>query len=120
MKYTKSHEWVSLQGEKAVIGITNHAQRELGEVVYVDLPKVGQQLQAGEVAAVLESTKAAADVYAPVAGQVVAVNEKLVQDSGLVNRAAQEEGWLFILQPADVQQIQALLTEEEYCGLCGQ
>lgn len=94
-RYTKSHEWIRLEGEEAVVGITDHAQAELTDIVFVDLPKVGATLASGATALVLESVKTVADVYAPFAGKIVAVNESLKADPGRVNRSPYDEGWLF-------------------------
>jgi len=94
--YTETHEWIDEQGH---VGISHAAQAELGEIVYVELPQIGQQLAEGEEAAVLESTKAACDTYSPVAGVVIAVNERLKDDPGLINRSPEQEGFLFQIKP---------------------
>lgn len=101
LKYTKDHEWVRLENDgSAVVGITDHAQQQLGELVYVELPEPGRELAAGEGCAVVESVKAASDVYAPLAGKVAAVNDALAGKPDLVNRSPYAEGWLFRLQPS--------------------
>lgn len=100
LKYTKDHEWVRTESDgTVVVGITDHAQHQLGELVFVELPEPGRALRAGEACAVVESVKAASDVYAPVAGTVVAANGALGGEPGLVNRAPYGEGWLFRVQP---------------------
>lgn len=114
MKFTESHEWVAVQGNIATIGVSNHAQKELGDIVYVELPKVGMHVQAGQEAAVLESTKAAADVYAPVSGQITAVNTALNDRSELVNQSPEKEGWLFKIQIDNPDEMQNLMDEKTY------
>jgi glycine cleavage system H protein len=113
-KYTKDHEWVRQDGGAVVIGITDHAQNALGDVVFVDLPEIGREVAAGEACAVVESVKAASDVYAPIAGRVVEVNGALAEDPGLVNREPAGEGWFFKLEPKDPAEIAALMDEAAY------
>ncbi len=117
MYFTPSHEWIVVSGNLGTIGVTDFAQKELGEVVYVDLPKVGQILQQNEAACVLESTKAAVDVYSPVSGKVVKVNENLKQSPSLINGQAQEEGWLFQLELSNAQELEQLLGSVQYESL---
>lgn len=114
MKFTETHEWLELKDGIGVVGVTHHAQKELGDIVYVELPKVGKQVKAGEEAAVLESTKAAADVYAPVSGTIVEVNQSLTEASELVNKSPEKEGWLFKIRPANPKEIDSLLDEKTY------
>lgn len=95
MHYTPTHEWLHPDG---TVGITHHAQKQLGEIVYVELPKIGQVLHTGEQACVLESTKAAADVYSPASGKVTAINTLLLQSPSLINQAPESEGWLYKLE----------------------
>lgn len=117
MRFTKSHEWVRLEGNIATVGVTDFAQKELGEVVYVDLPKVGAMLKMGEEASVLESTKAATDSYAPVSGKVVAVNDLVAQTPQLINRSAEDKGWLFKLQISNQKEWNTLLSKDDYLTL---
>lgn len=115
LRYTASHEWVRLESDGTLtIGITDLAQDSLGELVYVDLPALGKNLAAGDSCAVVESTKAASDVYAPVAGEVIATNEALSGAPQTVNESPYETGWLFRLKPAAAGAEQALLTMEQY------
>lgn len=107
-KYTETHEWIAVEGDIGTVGVTEHAQQELGDIVYVELPQVGKRLIANQEAAVLESTKAAADVYAPVSGVVVEVNQKLSDQSELVNRSAEGEGWLFKVKIEDFSELTKL------------
>ena len=101
LKYTREHEWIRVDGDgTVVVGITDHAQHQLGELVYVELPETGRELASGDGCAVVESVKAASDVYAPVAGAVTAVNEALNAEPGLVNTSPYDDGWLFRLKPA--------------------
>jgi len=119
-KYTKEHEWIDVSGDEATIGITSFAQNALGDVVYVELPAAGKQLNAKQEAAVVESVKAASDVYAPVAGTVTATNEKLTADPSLVNRAAEGDGWFFKLKLANASDLDGLMDEDGYKAHVGE
>lgn len=116
LKFTKEHEWVRLEGDCVVVGITDHAQNALGDVVFVDLPEVGREVAAGEACAVVESVKAASDVYAPIAGRVVEVNSALAEDPGLINRDPTGEGWFFKLDPKDLSELDGLMDEAAYAA----
>ncbi|MBN9425808.1 MAG: glycine cleavage system protein GcvH [Burkholderiales bacterium] len=117
LKYTASHEWLRREADgSAVVGITFHAQDALGELVYVELPEVGRQLKQGEACVVVESTKAASDVYAPVDGEVIAINEALTDAPQTVNEAPYEAGWLFRIRPSAPAQIDALLGADDYAA----
>ena len=113
-RFTKDHEWVRLDGEIAVIGITDYAQSQLGDIVYVELPEIGRHIEQGKEAAVVESVKAASDVYAPVSGEVVEVNEALAGDPAKVNADAMGEGWFMKLRLADPKQLDELMDEAAY------
>jgi glycine cleavage system H protein len=117
LRFTKDHEWVRLDGEAATIGITDHAQTALGDVVFVDLPELGREVAAGEAIAVVESVKAASDVYAPIAGRIVEVNAGLADDPGLINRAPTAEGWFFRIEPRDPEEIESLMDGAAYAAL---
>ena len=119
LRYTKDHEWLLLDGETCTVGITDHAQEELSDVVFVEVPEAGRQLAAGDPAAVVESVKAASDVYAPVAGEVVEGNQAVVADPALVNRDPYGAGWLFKLRVADVAAAGRLLDAAAYRALLG-
>ena len=114
LKYTKDHEWIRLDGDVGVVGITQYAQSQLGDVVYVELPAIGKQLEKGAEAAVVESVKAASEVYSPVAGEVVAVNDALEAAPATVNEDAEGKGWFLKLKLADPKQLDALMSLEEY------
>ena len=114
IRYSKDHEWVRREGDTATIGITDYAQNQLGDVVYVELPAVGRKVEQGGEAAVVESVKAASEVYAPVAGEVVAVNEVLSGEPGRVNADPQGEGWFFKLKLSDPRQLDGLMDEAAY------
>jgi glycine cleavage system H protein len=116
LKYTQDHEWVRAEGDAATIGITDHAQNALGDVVFVDLPEVGREVAAGEACAVVESVKAASDVYAPIAGKIVAVNAALADNPGLINSEPTGEGWFFKIEPADPAAIGALMDDAAYAA----
>ncbi|MES1172210.1 MAG: glycine cleavage system protein GcvH [Bacteroidota bacterium] len=113
-RYTKDHEWIRLDGEVATVGITEHAQEQLGDIVYVELPEVGRKVDKGGEAAVVESVKAASDVYAPASGEVVAVNQSLDGSPGAVNEEAEGKGWFFRLKLANASELDALMTAEQY------
>jgi glycine cleavage system H protein len=117
MKYTPDHEWIAVENDVATVGITLFAQEKLGDLVFVQLPKKGAQLQAGAAAAVVESVKAASDVYAPISGEVIDINEQVVQDPTLVNSDPTAKGWLFKLKIADRSQIDKLLDAPAYQAL---
>ncbi len=116
LRFTKDHEWISLDDGIATIGITAHAQEALGDVVFVELPEAGRVLASGEACAVVESVKAASDIYAPLAGRVVETNPALVEDPALVNRAPQAEGWFFRLAPDDLAALAGLLDAADYAA----
>ena len=114
VQYTKQHEWVRLDGEIATIGISDYAQEQLGDVVYVELPETRKILARGEEAAVVESVKAASEIYAPVSGEVVEVNEALEEKPALVNASPLEEGWFLKLKINDAGELDALMDEDAY------
>jgi len=114
LKFTPSHEWVFVEGDFAVVGITDFAQTLLGELVYVELPDVGDVIDQGEDCAVVESVKAASDVYCPVSGEIIEINEALADEPELVNDDPYGNGWLFKIQIDDLNQLETLLTPEEY------
>jgi len=120
LKYTKSHEWVRVEGEIATVGITDHAQEELTDVVYVELPEQGKQLQAGTPCAVVESVKTASDVYAPISGEVIEANAALGQDPGLVNSDPYGKGWFFKVRLSNPSEAEALLDAAAYRKLIGE
>ncbi|MBI4352662.1 MAG: glycine cleavage system protein GcvH [Candidatus Omnitrophica bacterium] len=114
LRYTETHEWVSLNGNLARVGITDHAQREISDVVFVELPKPGALLKQKQSAMIVESVKAAFDIYAPVSGKIVKINEELGKRPELVNQSPCEEGWLFEMECSDLKEANGLLTEEQY------
>ena len=116
-RYTSEHEWVRLDGDIATIGITDHAQQALGDLVFVELPEPDREVDAGEAVAVVESVKAASDVYAPLAGKVVEANQAVVDDPALVNSDPEGEGWLFRLELEDTAAFDALLDANAYAEL---
>ena len=113
-RFTRDHEWVRPEGDVAVIGITDYAQSQLGDVVYVELPELGRKVVRGNEAAIVESAKAASEVYAPVSGEVVAVNESIVGDPARVNADAMGEGWFIKLRLADPAELDGLMDEAAY------
>lgn len=119
LRYAETHEWISLDGEVGTVGITDHAQNELTDIVYVDPPKVGATVVAGQPAAVVESVKAASDIYSPVDGVVLEVNEALSTDPALVNTSPYEQGWLYKVKLANPAQVDALKDAAAYRSQIG-
>jgi len=118
LKFMKSHEWIRIEGDgKATIGISDHAQGLLGDLVYVELPAVGDHLEAGNTCAVVESVKAASDVYAPITGTVTVVNDALTDAPEVINEDAYGEGWLFVVEIEDQDEVNELLSPDDYAGL---
>ena len=113
-RYTRDHEWVRLEGDVAVVGISKYAQEQLGDIVYVELPEIGKKLAKGAEAAVVESVKAASEVYAPVAGEVVAVNQALSDEPAKVNESPEVSGWFVKLKPANPADLDSLMDETAY------
>ncbi len=118
IRYVETHEWVRLDDGQAVVGISDHAQGALGDVVYVELPDIGATVGKGDEIAVVESVKAASDIYAPLAGSVVAVNQALEDSPELVNESPYGEGWFFTIAVDNVADADALLTAQEYQQIC--
>jgi glycine cleavage system H protein len=118
--YSKEHEWIRVEGDTATVGITDFAQGQLGDVVFVEVPQAGRHLARGGEAAVVESVKAASDVYAPVGGEVIEGNQALVDDPALVNSDPEGEGWFFKLRLADTHEINDLMNAEQYKEFCDQ
>jgi glycine cleavage system H protein len=113
-RYTRDHEWIRLEGDTATMGISDYAQEQLGDIVFVELPETGKQLAKGAELAVVESVKAASDIYAPVAGEIVAVNSALADQPGIVNSDPEGEGWFVRLKVANAADVDALMTIEAY------
>jgi glycine cleavage system H protein len=114
LKYAESHEWVRVEADVATIGISDHAQAELTDIVFVELPEIGKQFEAGDACAVVESVKTASDIYSPIGGEVIEVNEKLVDQPELVNQSAFTEGWFFKLKIIGFSAPDSLMTAEQY------
>ncbi len=114
LKFTKEHEWVRVEGESAVVGITDHAQEALGDVVYLELPEIGDTFEKGDVFGVVESVKTTSDLYAPVGGTVEAVHETLVDNCSLVNEDCYGEGWMVRIKMADPGELGSLMDQEAY------
>lgn len=114
MKYSESHEWIDVKDGVGIVGVTEYAQKELGDIVYVELPKVNIDIKKGQEAAVLESTKAAADVYTPVSGKIIEVNTSLNSASELINTSPEKNGWIFKILLSDPKELDGLLEDEAY------
>ena len=116
LRYAKSHEWVRIEEDGSlVVGISDHAQDQLGDVVYVELPEIGQVLSVGDEAGVVESVKAASDVYSPVSGEVIEINALLEDDPEMINTQPYEDGWFYKLQPSDSVELDDLMNSDSYC-----
>ena len=114
VRFTEDHEWVRVEGNVGTVGITTYAQGELGDIVYIELPEIGNEVEKGAEVAVVESVKAASEVYAPVSGEVVKVNEAIVSKPALVNEDAMGEGWFLVIRLADPEETESLMDETAY------
>ncbi len=119
LKYAKSHEWVRVSGDTATVGITDHAQHELTDIVFVELPEPGREVKAGEACAVVESVKTASDIYSPVSGEISEINKAAVDDPALVNSEPYTGGWFYKLKLANRAELDALLTADQYTAQIG-
>jgi glycine cleavage system H protein len=120
LRYAKTHEWIRVEGDTVTVGITDHAQAELTDIVYAEPPKVGAELKAGTTAAVVESVKAASDIYSPLSGTVTGVNAELSANPALLNTDPFGQGWIYRMKPSDLSEIEALLAPEAYSAQIGQ
>ncbi|GGF53895.1 glycine cleavage system H protein [Terasakiella brassicae] len=118
VKYTEDHEWVLIEGENATVGITDYAQNALGDIVFVELPEAGREVEQGEDCAVVESVKAASEVYAPITGEIIEGNEALEDDPALVNSSPEGDGWFFKMTVGDAAQLDDLMDEAAYQAFC--
>ncbi len=118
-RYTKEHEWVKIEADRAVVGITHYAQDQLGDVVYVELPKIGDHVEMMKPFGVIESVKTASDLYSPVTGEVVDINAVAVDEPQVVNDAPYEAGWLIKVKPDDPSEIESLMTAQQYADMIG-
>ena len=114
VRFTEDHEWVRIEGDRGTVGITTYAQKELGDIVYIELPEIGTEVEKGAEVAVVESVKAANEIYAPVSGEVVEVNEAIVAKPALVNEDAMGEGWFLVIRLADPADTESLMDEAAY------
>ncbi|MDG5750202.1 glycine cleavage system protein GcvH [Qipengyuania sp. XHP0211] len=116
--FTEEHEWIDVEGDSATVGITDYAQNQLGDIVFVELPEVGSVIDKGKDAAVVESVKAASDVYAPISGEVMESNEALEEDPALVNTSPEETGWFFKMTIGDKSELEGLMDAKAYKSFC--
>ncbi len=119
LKYTKSHEWVRVTGDSATVGITDHAQHELTDIVFVELPEIGKQFKSGDACAVVESVKTASDIYSPVSGEILETNKAVVDNPALANTDPYAGGWFFKIKLSNPAELSALLSPEKYQGQIG-
>ena len=113
-KYTKDHEWVSIENDIATVGISNHAQESLGDIVFIDLPTIGKEVKSNEELCVIESVKAASDIYAPIDGEVIEINNNLSDDASIVNQDPENTGWIFKMKISNSDQFNSLMTLDDY------
>ena len=113
-KYSKDHEWIEVDGDNAIIGITDHAQESLGDIVFVDLPEINKVVKAGDEVSIIESVKAASDIYSPIDGEIIEVNQNLNNDASLINQSAEASGWIFKLKISNQSQLNDLMTLVQY------
>ena len=113
-KYTKEHEWVEFDGDTVIVGITNHAQESLGDIVFIDLPTVGKKVRSNEELCVIESVKAASDIYAPIDGEIIEINNNLSDDASIVNQDPEKDGWIFKMKISNSDQYNNLMNLDEY------
>ncbi len=114
IKFSKNHEWVKVQGDKAIVGITKHATEMLGDIVFVEVPEKGKQVESNGQTAIVESTKAASDVYSPLSGEIIESNQSIADDPSKVNADPEGEGWFFKIKIKDKNQLDALMTSDDY------
>ncbi|MCA6079831.1 MAG: glycine cleavage system protein GcvH [Endomicrobium sp.] len=117
LKYTKTHEWIKVDGNKAKIGITDFAQHEITDIVHMELPEIGKQVKKGQPAAVVESVKSAFDIYAPLTGKVIEINDSVLETPEIVNQSPYEKGYLFVIEFADEKELDDLLKADDYKNL---
>jgi len=113
-KYSKDHEWIEVDGDNAIIGITDHAQESLGDIVFVDLPEINKVVKAGDEVSIIESVKAASDIYSPIDGEIIEINQNLTDDAALINQSAEASGWIFKLKISNQSQLNDLMTLFQY------
>jgi glycine cleavage system H protein len=113
-KYSKDHEWIEVDGDNAIIGITDHAQESLGDIVFVDLPEINKVVKAGDEVSIIESVKAASDIYSPIDGKIIEINQNLTDDAALINQSAEASGWIFKLKISNQSQLNDLMTLAQY------
>ena len=114
LRYTEEHEWVKIEGEKVRIGITDFAQEELGDIVFVELPEVGSTISADEPFGSVESVKTVSELYAPVSGKIIEINEELIENPEYVNESAYDKAWMIVIEPSDMSELKKLMTAEQY------
>lgn len=114
LKYTREHEWARIEDEKVFVGITHHAQEELGDIVFVELPEKGMEVTQGDNLAVVESVKAVSDIYSPVSGKIVEINERLLDEPELINKDPYNQGWIVVIEPEDKKELDELMSSNEY------
>jgi glycine cleavage system H protein len=120
LKFTKEHEWIRIMDELAIIGISDFAQEQLGDIVSIELPKAGGVFRQGQTMAIVDSVKASSDIYAPISGEIVEVNEGLIEKPEVINRSPYDSGWIAKIKPSNMKEFESLMTKEEYDRYIGQ
>ena len=120
LKFTKEHEWVRIMDELAIIGISDFAQEQLGDIVSIELPKTGAVFRQGQTMAIVDSVKASSDIYAPISGEIVEVNEGLIEKPEVINQSPYDSGWIAKIKPSKMEEFESLMTREEYDRYIGQ
>ncbi|HMT03175.1 MAG TPA: glycine cleavage system protein GcvH [Burkholderiales bacterium] len=114
IKYSQSHEWVKIENDTAIVGISNHAQELLGDIVYVELPQIEQNIIKNDTVGVIESVKAASDIYSPISGEVIAINDQIINDPTIINKTPESDGWLFKVKYNDITEVDSLMNLNDY------
>jgi glycine cleavage system H protein len=120
LKFTKEHEWIKIENELATIGISNFAQEQLGDIVSIELPKAGGIFKQGQTIAIIDSVKASSDIYAPISGEIVELNEELIEKPELINQSPYESGWIAKIKPSNIEEFDNLMTKVEYDRYIGE
>ena len=120
IQFTKEHEWILMKDNIGLVGITDFAQKQLGDIVSVELPRVGNEFKQNDAMAIIDSVKASSDIYCPIDGKIVAINEELLQNPELINKSPFESGWIVKLEPSNISQLENLMAEEEYKKFVGE
>ena len=120
LKFTKEHEWINIKDELAIIGISDFAQEQLGDIVSIELPKAGGVFRQGQTMAIVDSVKASSDIYAPISGEVIEVNEELIEKPEIINQSPYDSGWIAKIKPSSIKEVESLMTKQKYDSYIGE